>query len=163
MWSDRTEHDAVSVGSGWWRVSWLPGRLVSQGEAVTALMLAETLTSRPLSWVSRLVVRSLAAELGLTANQAADLTVVHRPGGPSGKNARQAGPSSTDESEGSAPMVSTTNPDCLALGCDWDWDSEWCVCGASRVFRICARCLVADDSVCEACDETGESGPEVAA
>ena len=58
-------------------------------------MLAETLTSRPLSWVSRLVVRSLAAELGLTASQAADLTVVHRPGGPSGKNARQAGSSGT--------------------------------------------------------------------
>src|SRR5215475_13695515 len=102
MRSDRTWHGAELVGSGRWRVSWLPGRLVSRDRAVTALMLAETLAAHPApgarAW---LVAGSLAAELGLTARQAAVLigstepsaalaqggpaesTAVRRPGGPS--------------------------------------------------------------------------------
>lgn len=74
-----------------------------------------------------------------------------RPGGHSAKNARQAGSSTTHgTSEGRSPMVRTTNPDCLALGCDWAWGAEPCICGQPHLFRICARCLVSDDPVCDA-------------
>ena len=38
-------------------------------------------------------------------------------------------------------MVRTENPDCLALGCDWDWWTEPCTCGMSHTVRVCARCL----------------------
>ena len=47
MWSDRTsatatfEPDAAADGSGAWVVSWLPGRLLTHSQAVTAMMLAE--------------------------------------------------------------------------------------------------------------------------
>jgi hypothetical protein len=38
-------------------------------------------------------------------------------------------------------MIRTENPDCLALGCDWDWWTESCTCGLSHTVRVCARCL----------------------
>ncbi len=61
-------------------------------------------------------------------------------------------------------MLRTENPDCLALGCDWDWGREPCGCGQSHVFRICARCLLCDDPVCDTDTDGGEGdGSGVAA
>jgi RNA polymerase subunit RPABC4/transcription elongation factor Spt4 len=54
-------------------------------------------------------------------------------------------------------MVRVTSPDCLALGCEWDWNIMGCGrCGGSHTFRVCARCLVApDDELCPAADGDG--------
>jgi hypothetical protein len=50
----------------------------------------------------------------------------------------------------------TTNPDCLALGCDWDWGTQPCECGRPHTFRICAHCLLLDDPVCDAAEDAAE-------
>jgi hypothetical protein len=47
MGSDRTGHHAALIEPQRWRVSWLPGRLVSRDEATTALVLAEELATGP--------------------------------------------------------------------------------------------------------------------
>jgi len=73
---------------------------------------------------------------------------------------RRAGSPNTHEASGENPMVRTDNPDCLWLGCDWDWGTEPCGCGRAHTFRICARCLTADDPVCPA---AGRDGSGVAA
>lgn len=46
-------------------------------------------------------------------------------------------------------MVRTTNPDCRALGCDWDWgtDPTICHCGIRHTYRICTRCLTPDNDL----------------
>jgi hypothetical protein len=50
-------------------------------------------------------------------------------------------------------MLRTIDLDCLELGCDWDWGVEPCRCGARRTYRICARCLVAEDPVCDTAED----------
>jgi len=60
-------------------------------------------------------------------------------------------------------MVRTDNPDCAWLGCDWDWGTEPCSCGRPHTFRICARCLTADDPECSTTTEDGDAGSGVAA
>ena len=55
----------------------------------------------------------------------------------------------TQEPDGHAEVHETTNPDCLALGCDWDWGTGLCQwCGQWHTFRTCRRCLFSDDPVC---------------
>jgi hypothetical protein len=52
--------------------------------------------------------------------------------------------------DGIARVQQTTNPDCLALGCDWDWGPGLCRCGQWHTFRTCRRCRFSDDPVCAA-------------
>jgi hypothetical protein len=56
----------------------------------------------------------------------------------------------TQEPDGTAGVDQTTNQDCLALGCDWDWGPGLCECGQWHTFRICRRCQFSDDPVCAA-------------
>jgi hypothetical protein len=51
---------------------------------------------------------------------------------------------------GTAGVNQTSNPDCLALGCDWDWGTGLCQCGQTHTFRTCRRCQFSDDPVCAA-------------
>jgi hypothetical protein len=51
--------------------------------------------------------------------------------------------------------TTTTNPDCAWLDHDWDWGVEQCRCGQPHTYRICARCLVADDPYCPLVDGAG--------
>jgi hypothetical protein len=82
-----------------------------------------------------------------------------RPGGHSAKNAHRVGFPTTHHASGEDQMLTITNPDCLAVGCDWDWGVEPCSCGRAHTFRICARCLVSDDPECDATDAmSGGSG-----
>lgn len=55
-------------------------------------------------------------------------------------------------------MVRTLNPDCAWLGCDWDETTEPCVCGRPHTFRICARCLIPDDSETARCSTGASTG-----
>jgi len=52
--------------------------------------------------------------------------------------------------DATAGVNQTTNPDCLALGCDWDWGPGLCECGQWHTFRTCRRCQFSDDPVCAA-------------
>ncbi|HEY6792064.1 MAG TPA: hypothetical protein VI365_32595 [Trebonia sp.] len=45
MTSDLTRHTAHAIEGGW-EVTWLPGRVLTQGQAVTAMLLAETVAAR---------------------------------------------------------------------------------------------------------------------
>lgn len=54
------------------------------------------------------------------------------------------------------------NPDCLALGCDWNWGAQPCECGRPHIFRICTRCLRCDDPACDTANDQ-QDGSEVAA
>jgi hypothetical protein len=49
-------------------------------------------------------------------------------------------------------MVTTLNPDCVAVGCDWDWWTETCTRGHTHTVRICGRCLIPDPDS-EPCQE----------
>jgi hypothetical protein len=70
MRSDETPHTARYLGSadGWeeWEVSWLPGRVLSRNQAVTAMTIAETV-ARGLEPGGKLwrFVDGWASELGL--------------------------------------------------------------------------------------------------
>jgi hypothetical protein len=92
-------------------------------------------------------VTALATDSLRCVARSAALTVRHRPGGPSAKNARQAGsPTHHVSSEGRLSMLRTTDPVCRDLGCDWAWDTEPCdACGWSHTYRVCGRCLTAGD------------------
>jgi hypothetical protein len=63
----------------------------------------------------------------------------------------------TLEPDGTAGIDQTTNPDCLALGCDWDWGTGRCACGQLHTFRTCRRCLFSDDPVCAADEDPDDS------
>ncbi|MFI7664156.1 hypothetical protein [Nocardia sp. NPDC049526] len=55
--SDRTAHHARSAGDGGWVVSYLPGRILTERQAVAALLAAEELS----------VIQQCVQPLGLTA------------------------------------------------------------------------------------------------
>jgi hypothetical protein len=67
---DRTSHTARLVPGhpDAWEVSWLPGQLLSRNTAITAMILADTLSSRILDPRDRLWphIKGWAAEIGLT-------------------------------------------------------------------------------------------------
>ena len=76
--SDHTRHAARPVLGAIhaWEVTWLPGRHLSRGEAVTAMVLADV-TARQYVHERHWVwphVQGWAAELGLTAPDALSLT-----------------------------------------------------------------------------------------
>jgi hypothetical protein len=75
MTSDLTRHSARAAGGGGWTVSWLPGRTLTQSQAVTAMMIAEAvivhtddLADNSSRWWLHL--DGLAAELGTTGPNA---------------------------------------------------------------------------------------------
>jgi len=65
--SDRTRHQAKSVGDGKWVVSYLPGRTLTLPQSVAAIRVAED------AGVVLRVVGPMAAEFGLTALEAIGL------------------------------------------------------------------------------------------
>jgi hypothetical protein len=70
MTSDGTRHQARLVETGW-ELSWLPGRVLDRNQAVTGMVLAETVAGASEVEASRLpLISSLASELGLTGQQA---------------------------------------------------------------------------------------------
>ncbi|MBO0804574.1 MAG: hypothetical protein J2P25_16060 [Nocardiopsaceae bacterium] len=73
MTSSQTRH-AAAAKDGAWMVSWLPGRVLSQSEAVTAMTIAEAAATCALSPGDpmRAHVGVWAAELGMTADAAID-------------------------------------------------------------------------------------------
>lgn len=84
-------------------------------------------------------------------NSTEQLTKTPRPGGTSLVSLRRVGSPNTHDRSGEIPMVTTNDPDCVALGCDWDWDLEECRCGRRHTFRVCARCLTSDNTDAELC------------
>jgi hypothetical protein len=78
MTSDVTPHTAtawpVPGEPTLWSVTWLPGRALTRNQAVSAMMLAETV-SRGIEPGTRMwiFVNGWAAELGLTGEEAATL------------------------------------------------------------------------------------------
>lgn len=88
-----------------------------------------------------------------------------RPGGLSLESLRRVGSPNTHEMSGEHPMLRIPNPasvnagrlpdpDCAALGCEWDEGSAPCTCGQPHAFRLCARCLTPDTSQSERCPHT---------
>ncbi|MEG8177389.1 hypothetical protein [Nocardia terpenica] len=67
MISDRTGHQARSVGQGGWVVSFLPGRTLSAAQAVAALRAAEDYAA----------IEGYAGVLGLTALELAGMAAAH--------------------------------------------------------------------------------------
>ena len=73
MTSDRTVHSARQApGRNGWEVSWLPGQTLDRNTAVTAMILADVVSTADIEEGHRLWphIRGWAAELGLTAPQA---------------------------------------------------------------------------------------------
>lgn len=78
---DPGSSDGVSGGSREWRLSWLPGRLVSRNEAISGLMLAGGLeAAEPTQDRLAPVLRVWARELGLSCGEAADLVAAAEAG-----------------------------------------------------------------------------------
>lgn len=74
MASEQTAETAILVDGGW-SVSWLPGRVLTRNQAITALTVAEEMTfyaadREPYQYE---FIRDHAAELGLTAGEAIDM------------------------------------------------------------------------------------------
>lgn len=69
--SELTKHTALCSRSGRWHVSWLPGRTLDRGQAVTAMQIAQTVGSGiepgDRRWPH---LDGWAAELGLTGPDA---------------------------------------------------------------------------------------------
>ncbi len=73
MSSDRTAHTArYAPDRNGWEVSWLPGQTLDRNSAITAMVLADTITDPDLHEGHRLWphIQSWAGELGLTAPDA---------------------------------------------------------------------------------------------
>ncbi|MFI1916492.1 hypothetical protein [Nocardia sp. NPDC020380] len=75
MTSDLTAESAQKVADGWelgWRVSWLPHRLVSRGQALAGMELAEIFSGRHYQQDVVLAVRAIvsADELGIAVEEA---------------------------------------------------------------------------------------------
>lgn len=79
MTSDMTPHIARCVGDAYWVVSWLPGRTLTEPQAMAAMNVAAAVATNGLppddDW-SRL--DTLARELGLTGREAAYLVAVEQ-------------------------------------------------------------------------------------
>jgi hypothetical protein len=74
MTSTATDATATAVDGGW-EASWLPGRILTHGQAVTAMTIAEAVhggQARPGGQLHG-HLQGWAAELGLTADEAAKL------------------------------------------------------------------------------------------
>ncbi|AHH22198.1 hypothetical protein NONO_c74430 [Nocardia nova SH22a] len=69
MTSDQTPHQARSVGTGGWVVSFLPGRTLTLEQATAALQAAEVVAT----------VRSLANRVGLTPLETVGLAMQEPP------------------------------------------------------------------------------------
>lgn len=69
MSSDTTTHTAREVDNGW-VVSWLPGRVVDRNQAVTAMLLVESVAEGGVLGWRRAVADIWAAELDLTLGEA---------------------------------------------------------------------------------------------
>ncbi|WP_330251748.1 hypothetical protein OG874_37375 [Nocardia sp. NBC_00565] len=69
MTSDQTEHQAKSVGTGGWVVSFLPGRTLTIEQATAAMQAAEAVA----------VVGLLADLVGLTALETVGLAIQESP------------------------------------------------------------------------------------
>ena len=73
MTSDQTPHTARQEPSrNGWQVSWLPGRTLDRNTAITAMILADTITDEHVREGHRLWphIQGWAAELGLTGPDA---------------------------------------------------------------------------------------------
>jgi hypothetical protein len=71
MTSDTTPHSARAEGDGW-TVTWLPGRVLTRNQAITAMVLAETVASGIGDHTDQrwLFIESWANELGITGADA---------------------------------------------------------------------------------------------
>ncbi|TLF74455.1 hypothetical protein [Nocardia cyriacigeorgica] len=69
MTSDQTEHQAKSVGSGGWVVSFLPGRTLTMEQATAAMQAAEAVA----------MVGTLADLVGLTTLETVGLAMQESP------------------------------------------------------------------------------------
>ncbi|MFC8044889.1 hypothetical protein [Nocardia sp. NPDC057353] len=69
MTSDRTDHQAKSVGTGGWVVSFLPGRTLTLEQATAAMQAAEAVVT----------VGALAGQVGLTAMETVGLALQEPP------------------------------------------------------------------------------------
>ncbi len=71
MTSDTTPHSARPDGDGW-AVTWLPGRVLTRNQAITAMVLAETVAGGPCDHTDKqwLFIESWANELGMTGADA---------------------------------------------------------------------------------------------
>lgn len=87
MTSEITAHWAVQIPGrpGCWLVSWLPGRVLDRNQAITAMTLAETVTTHPTpDEPGRWVYGGWAEELGLPLVQAQTSILAHPPAMPTG-------------------------------------------------------------------------------
>lgn len=68
MTSDQTRHTAHRTETGSWAVSWIPGRVFTRNEAITAITLAETVDAALDPYGERVWqhIAGWAAELGLS-------------------------------------------------------------------------------------------------
>jgi hypothetical protein len=75
MTSTTTEATAAAVDGGGWEASWLPGRILTHGQAVTAMTIAEAVHAGQTRPGGQLHghLQGWAAELGLTADEATAL------------------------------------------------------------------------------------------
>lgn len=81
MTSDQTPHQARSVGTGGWVVSFLPGRTLTLEQATAALQAAEAVAA----------VRSLANRVGLTPLETVGLAMQEPPWSEPARRPRRRG------------------------------------------------------------------------
>lgn len=79
MTSDRTDHQAKSVGTGGWVVSFLPGRTLTLEQATAAMQAAEAVAT----------VGRLAGQVGLTTLETVGLAMRESPWAPSAPARRE--------------------------------------------------------------------------
>jgi hypothetical protein len=94
MTSEITAHWAVQIPGrpGYWLVSWLAGRVLDRNQAITAMTLAETVTTHPTpDERSRWVYGGWAEELGVPLVQAQASILAHPPAMPTMATGRDDG------------------------------------------------------------------------
>lgn len=79
MTSDTTSHIARCVGDAYWVVSWLPGRTLTESQAMAAMTVAAAVATGGLppddDWSQ---LDALSRQLGLTGREAAYLVAVEQ-------------------------------------------------------------------------------------
>jgi hypothetical protein len=67
MKGETSGHSASRKASGMWEVSWIPGHEVGRNEAITAMVLAETVSNKPVTETDPMwpFISGWAAELGM--------------------------------------------------------------------------------------------------